>query len=227
MSASASSASAADRREVRLTPAAFVRRRLDGTHHVDEWGLDPDIVALASPLVGLRWSVEAQWPERIPTDGPAVLVHNRAFGVSEPVVLARGVRQATGRHVRTAGLVDVAPFVTMGRVLGAVVDRPDELTGLLRSGALVGLPLDRDLRPRRAGHLSAAALAPALATGAPVVPVALVGREVGRRWRLLVGEPIAHPPGRGPLAVADLVDAAREGVQSLLDSATSPLKGWP
>jgi hypothetical protein len=213
--------------EVRLTPSAFVRRRFDGTHHVDEWGLDPDVVGLVSPLVGLRWSVETQWPERIPTDGPAVLVHNRAFGLSEPVVLARGVRQATGRFVRTAGLVDVAPVVTVGRVLGAVVDRPDELTGLLRSGALVGLPLDRDLRPRRAGGLSAVALAPALATGAAVVPVALVGREIGRRWRLLVGEPVVHPDGGGPLAVADLVDAARTGVQSLLDSAANPLAGWP
>jgi len=207
--------------------ATFTRRRIDGTHHVDEWGLDPDIVELVSPLVGLRWSVEAQWPERIPADGPAVLVHNRAVGVSEPVVLARGVRQATGRHVRTAGLIDLAPIATMGRTLGAVVDRPDELTGLLRAGHLVGLPLDRDIRPRRAGGLDAAALAPALATGAPVVPVALVGREVGRRWRLLVGEPIAHPPGRGPLAVADLVDAARAEVQALLDSAFAPLTGWP
>jgi len=213
--------------EVRLTPSAFVRRRRDGTHHVDEWGLDPDVVALASPLVGLRWSVEVQWPERIPADGPAVLVHNRVLGISEPVVLARGVRQATGRHVRTAGLVDVAPFVTVGRTLGAVVDRPDELTGLLRTGALVGLPLARDLRPRRAGGLSAAALAPALATGAAVVPVALVGREVGRRWRLLVGQPVAHPSGGGPLAVADLVDAAQAGVQQLLDSATDHLAGFP
>jgi hypothetical protein len=142
----------------------FVRRRRDGTHHVDEWGLDPDVVALASPLVGLRWSVETQWPERIPAGGAAVLVHNRVLGISEPVVLARGVRQATGRPVRTAGLVDVAPFV---------------------------------------------------------------GREVGRRWRLLVGPPVAHPSGGGPLAVADLVDAARAGVQALLDSAANPLAGFP
>lgn len=209
-----------------MNTSTFARRRLDGTHPVDEWGLDPDVIGLLSPLVGLRWSVEAQWPERIPTDGPAVLVHNRALGLSEAVVLARGVRQATGRHVRTAGLIDVAPITTFGRMLGGVVDRPDELRGLLRDGQLVALPLGRDVRPRRAGGLSASALAPALATGAPVVPVALVGRELGRRWRLLVGEPIAHPSGRGPLAVADLVDAARSAVQGLLDSATGPLDGW-
>jgi hypothetical protein len=206
---------------------AIVRRRLDGTHHVDEWGLDPDLVALVSPLVRLRWGVEVQWPERIPADGPVVLVHNRVLGVSEPIVLARGVREATGRPVRTAGLVDVAPVVTLGRMIGAVVDRPDELTGLLRSGAVVGLPLDRDVRPRRAGGLAPEALAPALSTDAAVVPVALVGRELGRRWRVLVGAPVPHPPGLGPLAVADLVDAARAGVQELLDSAGgTPLARW-
>lgn len=209
-----------------MNVGTFARRRVDGTHPVDEWGLDADVVALVAPLVGLRWRVEAQWPERVPATGPAVLVHNRVLGLSEPVVLARGVHRATGRPVRTAGLVDVAPIATVGRMLGAVVDRPDELTGLLRAGHLVGLPLGRDL-PRRAGPLAAAALAPALATGAAVVPVALVGSEVGRRWRLLVGEPVAHPDGRGPLAVADLVDAARAGVQALLDSATDHLAGLP
>lgn len=201
-------------------PAArILRRRLDGTHHVDDWGLDPDLISLLAPAVGLRWSVETQMTGRLPASGPAVLVHNRAVGISEPVVLARGVREATGRHVRTAGLVDVAPFATLGRALGGVVDRPSELTGLLRAGALVALPLGRDLRPQRAGPLAAEALAPALTTGAAVIPVALVGREVGRRWRLLVGEPVDHPPGKGPLAVAELVDAARARVQTLLDEA--------
>lgn len=203
-----------------MSASRLLRRRLDGTHHVDEWGLDPDLIELASPLVGLRWSVECQWTERLPGSGPAVLVHNRVLGVSEPVVLARGVREATGRHVRTSGLIDVAPVATLGRMLGGVADRRDELTGLLRSGALVGLPLARHLRSSQAGDLPTAALAPALETHAPVIPVALVGHELTRRWRLLVGEPLAHPPGRGPLAVAELVDAARDEVQRLLDEAT-------
>jgi len=199
---------------------ALLRRRFEGTHHVDEWGLDPDAVRLLSPLVGLRWSVEAQGTERIPASGPAVLVHNRGIGLSELVVLARGVRRATGRHVRTAGLVDVAPLATVGRALGAVVDRPDELRGLLRAGELVGLPLGRDLsRPRRAGPLVPEALAPALDTCAAVIPVALVGPVVGRNWRLLVGRPLALPPDRGPLAVAEVVDQARAGVETLLAEA--------
>jgi len=197
----------------------LLRRRLDGTHHIDEWGLDPDLIELVAPLVGLRWTVDVRSTGRIPATGPAVLVYNRAVGASEPIVLARGVHQATERHVRTAGLVDLSPMATIGRALGAVVDRRDELAGLLRGGALVGLPLGRDLRPARAGPLAPEALAPALSTDAPVIPVAVVGREVGRRWRLLVGPPIPSPSGHGPLAVADLVDAARAGVQALLDQS--------
>lgn len=199
--------------------ARLLRRRLDGTHHVDEWGLDPDVIELLSPLVGLRWRVESQWTGRLPASGPAVLVHNRVAGISEPVVLARGVREATGRHVRTAGLIDVAPLATMGRTLGGVVDRRDELTGLLRDGALVGLPLARGLRSGRAGDLPTAALAPALDTGAAVIPVALVGHELRRTWRLMVGEPVPRPDGRGPLAVAQVADAARDRIQALLDEA--------
>lgn len=202
---------------------ARARRRVEGTHEIDEWGLDADLIEAISPLIGLRWSVEPQWIERIPTSAPAVLVHNRALGLSEAVVLARGVRQATGRHVRTAGIVDVPPVATVGRALGAVADRPDELRGLLRAGELVGLPLSRVARLRpRAGRLDRHSLAPALDTGALVIPVALVGREIGRRWRLLVGHPIEHPPGKGPLAVAELADAARAGVQTLLDEAGAP-----
>lgn len=200
--------------------ARLLRRRIDGTHHVDEWGLDPDVIELLSPLVGLRWRVETQWTGRLPSSGPAVLVHNRVLGISEPVVVARGVREATGRHVRTAGLIDVAPVATLGRALGGVVDRRDELTGLLRNGALVGLPLARTVRSGHAGDLPTAALAPALDTGAKVIPVALVGHELGRTWRLLVGQPVPHPEGRGPLAVAQVADAARDQVQALLDEAS-------
>jgi hypothetical protein len=55
-----------------------------------------------------------------------------------------------------------------------------------------------------------------------VLPVALVGREAGRRWRILVGAPVEHPTTRGPLAAAELADRARAGVQSLLDDAFPP-----
>jgi len=86
----------------------------------------------------------------------------------------------------------------------------------------VGLTLGRSVRRHHAGAIRPDQVAPALATGADVVPVALIGRELGRRWKLLVGPAIERPTSRGPLAAAELADRVRNGVQSLLDEAFLP-----
>lgn len=198
---------------------ATLRRRVAGTHDVDEWGLDPDLIALAEPLAALRWDVVVEHVDRLPGVGGALLVYNRRFGVSEPWVLARGVRRASGRFVRTVGVPDVAPVGPALRRFGGVLDRTDEITGLLRAGQLVGLPLTRDLRGReRAGRLEVDRLEAAIASASPVVPMALVGHEIGRAWRLIIGRPIA-PATKGPLAAAELAETTHHGVQTLLDDA--------
>lgn len=205
---------------------AVVRRRLAGEFTVDEWGLDPDVVEALSPVLGLRWGVDVEGAELIPQDGPVLVVANRRFGASEPFVLSRGIRLSTGRFVRLPGVPDVAAVGPALRRLGAVVDHPDEVAGLLRAGEVVAAFCDRDVRRRHhAGALRPAAVAPALVTGAAVVPVALVGREVGRRWRLIVGAPVDRPAARGPLASAELADTARRRLQGLLDDALPPR--WP
>ena len=56
-----------------------------------------------------------------------------------------------------------------------------------------------------------------MAAGAPVVPVAVDGRELGRRWRVAIGDPSAAAVHPGPLAVADLAEHTRLVVQALLD----------
>ena len=141
-------------------------------------------------------------------------------------MLSRGVRLATSRHVRCVGVPDVVPVGPALRRLGGVLARPDEVAGLLRAGEVVGVLLDRDIRQRaHAGSVPTALFAPAFELGVPVLPVALVGRELGRRWRVRLGEPVVHPPGRGPLAMAELADRARAGVQELLDEALPP-RGW-
>ena len=89
------------------TLAVQVGRRARGAYAVDEWGLDPDLVAVADPLLGLRWELAVEGAERLPTVGGAVLVFNRRLGASEPWVLARGIRRSTGRFVRTIGVPDV------------------------------------------------------------------------------------------------------------------------
>ncbi len=199
---------------------SLLRRRFDGTYQVDEWGLDPDFVAAASPLFALRWRIETIGADVLPERGPVLLVANCRLGWSEPFVLSRGIRLATGRFVRLAGVPDIAPVGPALRRLGGVLARPDEIAGLLRAGELVGLTLGQSVGHRRhAGAVRADLLAPALATGADVVPVALIGRELGRRWKLVVGPAIEHPTSHGPLAVADLGDRVRDGVQALLDEA--------
>jgi hypothetical protein len=207
-----------------VTAAAdLVRRRVSGTYAVDEWGLDADLVAATAPVLGLRWSVDVAGAEHVPAAGPVLLVANRRFGVSEPFVVALGLGRETGRHVRPLGVPDVAPAGPLLRRLGGVLDRPDELAGLLRAGEVALAFCGRLARPRhRAGPVPPATVVPAVGTGAPVVPVAVVGREAGRRWRVVVGPPVPTPAARGPLAAVELAEAARGAVQDLLDDAVPP-----
>jgi hypothetical protein len=206
-----------------MSAASLLRRRVDGSYTVDEWGLDPDLVQLASPVLAVRWHVVVEGADLLPPDGPALLVFNRRLGLSEPFVVSRGVRQATGRYVRVSGAPDVAPIGPALRRLGAVLARPDEIGGLLRADHLVAVGLGPSVRHRYlAGPAPAALLAPALATGVAVIPVAVTGREIGRRWRLVVGPAIEHPTSRGPLAAEELGDRVRAGVQGLLDDQFPP-----
>ena len=206
--------------------AGHLSRRLHGAYTIDEWGLDPELVALANPLLALRWDIKVTGADRLPAVGGAVLVFNRRFGISEPWVLARGVRQACGRFVRTVGVADIAPIGPFVRRFGGVLDRTDEIAGLLRAGQLVGLPMSRDLRRRdRVGHLEVERLEAALATAAPVVPVGLVGRESGRAWQVVVGEPVPLRVGGGPWAAAELAESICQSVQTLLDDAL-PSSWW-
>lgn len=207
-----------------------LRRRVIGAYDIDEWGLDPELVALADPMLALRWEIEVRGAERLPAIGGALLVFNRRFGISEPWVLARGIRQDAGRFVRTVGVPDVGVVGPLLRRFGGVLDRTDEVAGLLRAGQLVGLPLTRGLFARdQTGGLAVDRLDAALATGSPVVPVAVVGREAGRRWQLVVGEPMPPAIDGGPLATTELAEAVATAVQSLVDETLPPSwrpSGW-
>ncbi|NLD78455.1 MAG: hypothetical protein GX643_17525 [Acidimicrobiales bacterium] len=207
--------------------ASAVRRRLSGDYDVDEWGLDPDLISTFDPLFALRWSIRVVGTENLPTIGGALLVFNRRLGISEPWVVARGVRQATGRFVRTVGAPDHAPVGPVLRRFGGVLDRPDEVSGLLGAGQLVGMPMGRDVINREhAGALHVARVRAAIDRGCPVVPVAAVGRELGREWKLVIGAPVAPRRKAGPLAAAELVEATRAAVQLQLDDGQSASWWW-
>lgn len=184
---------------------------------VDPWGLDPAVVGRLSPLLGARWDVDVDNAHRVPASGPALLLANRRLGLSEPFVVGRGLRLATGRAMRVVGVPDVDPVGPFLRALGGVLERPDEVAGLLRAGEVVVAWCRPTPRPgRNVGAAPVSLLEPAVALKVPVLPVALLGRELGRRWRVRVGPAVAAPDTTGPLAVADLAGAAREGVRRLL-----------
>jgi 1-acyl-sn-glycerol-3-phosphate acyltransferase len=205
--------------------AAAVRARAGGAYTVDPWGYDPDLVELVDPVSGLIWPVRVSGAERLPGSGPAVLVANRRLGLVEPFVVARGLRLATGRRVRFLGIPDVALLGPALRRAGGAIARPEELAALLRAGQVCLLPLSRCRSRWVAGTLPPETLAPALALGAPVVPVAVTPPGLTGPWRVWVGEPVPAPVGRGPLALAEMAEAVREGVQALLDEAHPPR--WP
>lgn len=206
-----------------MSARTLLADRLAGRFEIDEWGADPALVDLMDPVTALFLRVEVDGADRLPESGPALLVANRRVGAAEPFVVGRAVRKATGRRVRFLGVPDVPVVGPVLRRLGGGVEHPAELASLLRAGHLVALPLATTWRrPRRAGILAPDALVPALDQQVPVIPVSVIGGEVTGRWRVTVGEPVDLPEGRSPLALAELADAARAGVQYLLDEQSPP-----
>ncbi len=161
--------------------AALLYRRVTGRYRIDEWGLDRDLVAAVAPLARLRWTVRAEGDHHVPEIGPALLVHTRRSGFSEPATLGMAVRHATGRPLRVAGVPNRGPLAWTGRRLGGVPSNVDDLRSLLRAGELVALPLGRE--PLHAFHVPPVPVAPvevALGLGVPIMPGGGDGRGAGK-----------------------------------------------
>lgn len=169
----------------------LVLRRVRGTFVIDEWGLDPDLVAALSPLARLRWSFTVDGAEYLPEIGPALIVTNQRIEPVSALLAAVALREVTHRPVRFSGVPDVVPIAPCLRRLGGVHDDLDDLRSLLHAGEMVVRPFRGSLVDVVGlGDPETAVLGVALALGVPVVPVHLSGAVVGRRRRLLVGAPI-------------------------------------
>lgn len=202
----------------------FVRRRWDGRYGIDPFGADAQLQDLVAPLVTGGVRVEVHGGEHLPRRGPALLVANRGFGILEPTVLAVALRQEVGRRLRVVGAPDVPVLGDLIRKLGGIMSYPDDLAALLRAGHLAAAPLGPTWFRTGAGMPPTPLLVAAL--GYPVVPVAVrPGGPFGlalRPWQMHVGPalPISGTPGsREMLAGAELAEAARDAVQTLLDRA--------
>ncbi|HVN50612.1 MAG TPA: hypothetical protein VMT43_04225 [Acidimicrobiales bacterium] len=199
---------------------ALVYRRVTGRHQVDEWGLDRDLVAAVVPLARLRWSVRAEGDQHIPEIGPALLVHTRRLGISEPAAVGMAVRRVTGRPLRVAGVPSRGPLAWSGRRLGGVPSNVDDLRSLLRAGELVALGLGRELlHPYHAPPVPVPPVEVALALGVPILPVAVVGMEPARRWVVRVGQPLVTRRRAATGDPTELAEATRARLQRLLTGA--------
>jgi len=167
--------------------------------------------------------------DRIPLTGPVILVANHE-SLFDPWLLAL----ATPRPVRYMAKSELWRY----RIIGAAMDSfgafPVErgtgdataisrAAALLRAGEVLGMfPQGTSkIRAQRPFHRGAARLS--LVTGAPLVPVSLVGTRgipwpwKGRQTLIRVGEPISSAPGRPTVAAAKALTAEIE--LRILDAA--------
>ena len=175
---------------------AFLRRRITGDYEVDDFGFDPDLTenVLLPPLRPLydKWfRVETRGLDNVPDDGAALVVANHSGTVPLDAVmttLALLDHHPAHRHLRMLGadLVFRLPIVApLARKAGNTLACNPDAERLLSNGELVGVwpegfkgigkPFsDRYKLQRfgRGGFVSAA-----LRTGAPIIPVSIVGAE--------------------------------------------------
>ncbi|MQA24712.1 MAG: hypothetical protein GEU94_04415 [Micromonosporaceae bacterium] len=175
---------------------AFLRRRLTGEYDVDEFGFDPDLTDhVLIPMLRLLYQhwfrVEVSGVENIPADGSALLVANHSGTIAlDALMLMVAVRDEhpKQRRVRSLGadLVFRLPLVNeFARKSGATLACTQDVERLLNTGELVavfpegfkgvGKPFSERYKLQRFGR--GGFVSAAMRTGAPIVPVSIVGAE--------------------------------------------------
>jgi 1-acyl-sn-glycerol-3-phosphate acyltransferase len=175
---------------------AFARRRLTGQYEVDEFGFDPELAeAIMFPPLRLLYQhyfrVDVTGVENLPPDGAALLVANHSGTVPiDALMLGVAVHDETPRRrflrLLGADLVFRVPVLSeIARKAGSTLACNPDAERLLHNGEYVGVfpegfkGVGKPYRDRyklqrfgRGGFVSAA-----LRTGAPIVPVSIVGAE--------------------------------------------------
>jgi 1-acyl-sn-glycerol-3-phosphate acyltransferase len=173
----------------------LVRRRYTGEFDTDEWGLDWEFVDAVLPFLSflykVYWRVEVTGLENVPSEGRALLVANHSGQLpwdGMMVGTAILIEHPSRRLVRTlyAAILPRVPYVsTMLTRLGQALATVENGTRLLEQEELVAVfpegykgtgKLYRDrYRLARFGRGGFAQMA--LNTGAPIIPVSVVGSE--------------------------------------------------
>ncbi len=174
----------------------FLRRRLAGEYPIDDFGYDRELsrqvlLPLMKPLYERYFRVRTLGVERIPADGPALLVANHSGtipldgAVVQYAVATEHPQQRVLRHVAATLAFRTPVFGPIARKSGAAVANDEDARELLRRGELVGVfpegfkGVGKGWRERyrlqrfgRGGFIQLA-----LSTGVPIIPVAIVGAE--------------------------------------------------
>jgi 1-acyl-sn-glycerol-3-phosphate acyltransferase len=175
---------------------AFLRRRITGEYEVDDFGFDPDLsdhllAAPFRPLYNKWFRVEMRGLENVPDEGSALVVGNHSGTLPlDAVMTSLGLldHHPAHRHLRllAADLVFATPFLApLARKAGNTLACNEDAERLLNAGELVGVfpegfkgigkPFSERYKLQRFGR--GGFVSAALRTGAPIVPVSIVGAE--------------------------------------------------
>ena len=175
--------------------ADLVKRRFAGEYETDDWGMDPEFIAIVQPLLTFMyrryWRIQASGMENIPADGPALLTPNHSGQLpwdGAMVGTAVYLEHPEQRLVRSlyASWFPTLPFlssvfVKAGQTLASV----ENGTRLLEENQLVAVypegikgvgKLFHD-RYRLARFGRGGFVRMALRAQAPIIPVSVVGAE--------------------------------------------------
>lgn len=177
---------------------AAVQRRLRGDYTEDEWGFDPDFARAAEPFLDFLytrwWRVTATGVEHVPAEGRALIVANHAGVLPlDASMMTTAIRREhpLGERMRHPRFLVLnwafeLPWasVAIRRFGGVPASSPnamalleqDHLVMVFPEGAKgVGKPWSERYRLERFGRGGFIELA--LASGAPIIPCAVVGSE--------------------------------------------------
>jgi 1-acyl-sn-glycerol-3-phosphate acyltransferase len=172
-----------------------IRRRWRGEYFTDEWGFDPEVVDSIFPILNFLyekyWRVQVSGIENIPAEGRAILVSNHSGQLPwDGAMIAMAVQKEhpDSRLVRSlyARMFPVIPFLSslllkMGQTLadeenGIRLLQNEELVLVFPEGIKGISKLYKD-RYRLARFGRGGFVKMAIKTGAPIIPVSVVGAE--------------------------------------------------